>query len=261
MIPRPTIVAKDRIHLDELIQEEMQVQGNAADLNHIDVSQIQVMNILFQASPFVGNISKWNTSSVIDMSRMFENCPFNGDISEWNVKRVTFMAEMFKGGSFCGDLSRWDTSRVQSMESMFRGPDNRPTGLSNWNVSRVESFFRMFKNNAFAGDLSRWSPADGAYAEEMLDRSSLLAMRAPSFYHWHRALNDHKANMPDHLLVRPQELQFLRPEWVAHFNAIMPLAAGLGLSNMAVPRFIQEQWLGVQHPAPLDWALPNLDAP
>ena len=261
MIQRSIIVATDRIHLDELIQFEIEYQGYAADLNHIDVSRIQIMNILFQESPFVGDISKWDTSCVMDMSRMFHNCPFNGDISRWNTSRVTSMFETFYNASFQGSLCGWDTSKVTSMESMFRGPNNNPTGLENWNVSKVESFFRMFKGSQFVGDLSKWSPAENAYSEAMLDRATLANMPTPCFYHWHRVLgdNDNEANMPEHLLKPPQGVDCLRPGWVAHLMRLMPIANGLGLSDMAGVRFIQEQWLEAQKPTPDVWVLPPLE--
>lgn len=261
MIQRPVIVATDRIHLDELIQVEIESQGNAADLNHIDVTRVSIMNILFDSVPFVGDISKWDTSGVTDMSKMFNNCPFNGDISRWNTSHVTSMYEMFYNGGFQGSLHCWDTSRVTSMESMFRGPYNNPTGLENWNVSRVESFFRMFKGSQFVGDLSKWSPTENAYCEAMLDRSALKKMPTPCFYHWHRVLgdNDNGTNMPDHLLMPPQGLECLRPEWAEHLKRLMPLADGLGLTNMAAVRFIQEQWLEARKPTPDVWVLPSLE--
>lgn len=263
MIPRPTIVAKDRVHLGELIEQELASQGMAADLNHIDVSHVQDFDILFQDVPFNGDISRWDVSRVTSMGRMFENSAFNGDISVWDVSNVCSMYEMFKGGNFGGDLSRWDTRNVTSMESMFRGPNNRPTGLSKWNVSSVESFFRMFKNSICTEDLSRWSPREGAYAEAMLDRPSLVNTPKPSFYHWYRVLGDAQngPTMPEHLLVPPQGLDCLRPEWAEHFNAMLPLAKGLGLSGMALPCFIQEQWLERQGPTSETWTLPALDMP
>lgn len=259
MIPRHFIIPSDRVHLGELIAHELEVQGNAADLNHIDVSGIANMDILFQDSPFVGDISKWDVSQVTSMARMFNNCVFDGDISKWNVSRVHSMYEMFYKGSFKGDLSNWNTARVESMESMFRGPNNNPTGLEHWNVSGVESFFRMFKTSPFSADLSRWSPRDDTYAEAMLDRPMLLSMDTPFFYHWYRVLSDNQAKMPEHLLVPPQGLECLRPEWLAHFNDVYPIAQGLGLAGAPCARFLQEQWLSLQAPRVDAWALPELD--
>lgn len=263
MTPRATIVAIGRAHLDRLIQEELAAQGMAADLNHIDVSGILNFDRLFYNSSFNGNISKWNVSSVIFLASAFENSLFNGDISEWDVSKVTSMYETFRNSRFCGDLSRWNIGRVETMEGMFHGPNCKPTGLSHWNVSQVESFFRMFKNNPTVHDLSGWLPPGNAYAEAMIDSAMLRAAPAPCFYHWYRVLNDakHRMNMPEHLIALPQVNDVLRPEWIAHFNAITPLATGLGLSGIALARFTQEQWVERQK-TPLDvWPLPDMEGP
>ena len=86
---QPTVVARHREHLVELIEQNILKYGPACDLNHIAVSQITTMESLFSESQrtrsFVGNISKWNTSNVSHMARLFEGCAFNGDISKWNL--------------------------------------------------------------------------------------------------------------------------------------------------------------------------------
>lgn len=257
MTSRATIVAIGRAHLDRLIQDELVAQGLAADLNHIDVSSILDFDRLFYKSPFNGDISKWNVSSVIFLASMFEDSLFNGDIAEWDVSKVTSMYDTFRNSRFCGDLSRWNTGRVETMEGMFRGLYCKPTGLSHWNVSRVETFFRMFKMNAGVHDLSRWSPSDNAYVAYMMESEMLLAAPAPCFYHWYCALN--ASALIAHSLSRPQHTAILRPEWIAHLNAIKPLATGLGLSEIARARFTQEQWVERQK-IPLDaWPLPDME--
>ena len=79
------IVAKDNEHLKLLIQEEMEKNGPDCDLNHIDVSNITNMTLMFYESQFNGDISNWDVSNVTDMSWMFCNTQFNGDISKCNV--------------------------------------------------------------------------------------------------------------------------------------------------------------------------------
>jgi surface protein len=127
------IIAKDKDHLRELVQQEMLNNGNKCNLNHIDVSQ------------------------VTDMMEVFARLKFNGDISEWDVSNVTRMKYMFYGSDFNGDISKWNTSKVKSMKYMFL--ESKFNGdISNWDVSNVYDMSYMFVDSNFHGDLSHWKP-------------------------------------------------------------------------------------------------------
>lgn len=85
------ILVKNRMHLMEIIDNS----PHDANLNHLDVSQINDMSYMFSISSFNGDISEWDVSNVFDMRRMFYHSSFNGDISKWDVSNVIYKEEIF----------------------------------------------------------------------------------------------------------------------------------------------------------------------
>ena len=163
--------AKDKDDLWRIIDEEIEAQGNTADLNLIDTSKITDMSHLFNSntssygsnadySAFNGDISGWDVSGVKDMGSMFWNAyAFNGDISEWNVSGVTDMSYMFcLATAFNGDISSWNVFGVINMRSMFNFSIAFNGDISEWNVSGVTDMRSMFQDaDAFNGDISEWN--------------------------------------------------------------------------------------------------------
>ena len=74
-------------NIKQIVEEQIELLGNEADLNHLDVSNVTNMSHVFRNSSFNGDISKWDVSNVTDMGQMFLGSQFNGNISKWDVSR------------------------------------------------------------------------------------------------------------------------------------------------------------------------------
>ena len=116
--------------IKKIVKDELDRLGHDADLNHIDVSKVTNMNILFSChgadlgsiyNDLNPDISKWDVSNAIRMNYMFYKCKnFNCDISGWNVSNTENMSCMFNGcTSFNQDISKWDIHKVKFMSCMF----------------------------------------------------------------------------------------------------------------------------------------------
>jgi surface protein len=154
------IIAKNKLHLIELIQHETALHGFSCNLNHIDTSLITNIGALFtvdnKLSEFNGDISQWNTSNITNMSRTFYDSKFNGDISLWDVSQVMYFSRTFYLSDFQQDLSLWNTSSALTMKWMFA--DSKFNGdISLWNVSNVRDMGYMFTDSEFNGDISKWN--------------------------------------------------------------------------------------------------------
>lgn len=147
---------KDGTLLKERIQAEIAKNGPLCSLNHIDVSDVENMDCLFELSNFNGDISEWNVSKVKSMRRMFMRSLFDGDISRWNTSKVREMDMMFSLSKFTGDISQWNVARVKEMQAMFEGSTFRGD-ISGWNVSKARNLQSMFAYSLFAGNVSKWN--------------------------------------------------------------------------------------------------------
>ncbi len=109
MNPHEKVIARDRDHLLQLIEEAFEKEGYDCDLNFIDVSQVTDMHDLFADRGFRGNISEWDVSNVTDMAYMFCLSQFNGDISKWNVSKMANVGYMFENSVLekAGEIPAW----------------------------------------------------------------------------------------------------------------------------------------------------------
>ena len=99
---------KDRDELYEILKERLAKDKNA-NLNDIDVSEIEDMSFLFDnLDPHDIDISQWDVSKVKDMLHMFAYCPnFNCDLSNWDVSNVEDMWAMFEGCHSLTNIPSW----------------------------------------------------------------------------------------------------------------------------------------------------------
>ena len=123
-IAKPSIIKTTDKTIQQIVKDELDRLGHDADLNHIDVSEVTIMDSLFSCySSDLGkkyndlnpDISNWDVSNVESMQWMFWKCKnFNCDISQWNVSKVKYMKGMFWFcESFNQDLSNWDTRSIK----------------------------------------------------------------------------------------------------------------------------------------------------
>jgi hypothetical protein len=151
------IIAKDRDHLMDLIDEEVQHHGHTCDLNHIDVSKVKEMHFLFCESAFNGDISEWDVSNVEHMDSMFSISIFDGDISKWNVSKVKSMGDMFYLSYFTGDLSNWKPFSLKKMGNAFL---DCPAPIPYWanyeeQEARVRAINSYLLNKELSSDLDK----------------------------------------------------------------------------------------------------------
>jgi surface protein len=115
---RNKIIAKNKQHLQNLIDAEIFQSGNDCDLNHIDTSSIADMSYMFAQMAFNGDISQWDVSNVTTMERMFFNARFDGDISNWNVSNVRDMDHMFAFSCFQGEINDWTPYQLEDADGI-----------------------------------------------------------------------------------------------------------------------------------------------
>ena len=66
-----SLFPKTKNELKQMIEDEIDKNGNECSLNNIDVSKITDMAKLFYGSEFNGDISDWDVSNVENMEWMF----------------------------------------------------------------------------------------------------------------------------------------------------------------------------------------------
>ena len=188
---------KTREELQDMIVKAIEENGPEVDLNYIDVSGINDMELLFRCyrndlnsknneilMSFNGDISEWDVRNVTNMNHMFWGAKnFNVDISEWDVSSVRNMGNMFcDAENFNQDISGWDVSRVWNMVGMFQHAESFNQDISGWDVSSVTNMEDMFKYaESFDQDLSEWKVDKAAYSFDTFKKCPILGSHKPHF--------------------------------------------------------------------------------
>ena len=171
------------------------INGNEFDLtSHLDINENQLNNNIFEiklkgirnitnmsymfneyddSMPLssLPDISKWNTSNVIDMKNMFRGCSLLSslpDISKWNTANVTNMSGMFWGCislSSLPDISKWNTSNVNDISYMFYECESLSSlpDISKWDTSNITDMSGVFReciSLSSLPDISKWNTSN-----------------------------------------------------------------------------------------------------
>ncbi len=127
-----------------------------SSLESIDVSKFDTSNVVEMGNMFDGckklvslNLSNFDTSKVVLMAEMFRNCTSleNLDLSSFNTSNVVSMVSMFKE---CENLiqlniSSFNTKNVHHMGAMFAGCKKlQKLDVTGFNTSNVEDMSSMF---------------------------------------------------------------------------------------------------------------------
>ncbi len=131
------------------------------DISKWDVRNVTMMRLMFKGSSFTGEhggMPDWQTGNVRDMQGMFEESKFNGDISRWNTSKVINMYYMFKNNKvFNQDLSKWDIRKVINIREMFMGAIAFNQDISDWVFETTHNLTSILEGaTAFNQDIYKW---------------------------------------------------------------------------------------------------------
>ena len=154
---------------------------NPPSLNNWNVSKVTAMPWMFNGCTiFNGDISQWNTSSLINVMGMFINAKaFNQDLVRsgdiWNTSNLKVFSTMFEGAtSFNGNIDNWDTSSGTDMGHMFDGATSFNRNISTWDTSKIRIFGNMFEGaSSFNQNLVTWDVSEAVWMSNMFQGTAI----------------------------------------------------------------------------------------
>ncbi len=182
---------------------EKKSENKDADLNDIDVSQIEIIVEFGKFDFFSKNnfyLDEWDVSKVFDFSYCFRSCKkFNSDLNSWDVSNgVLFYGMFYNCYNFDKDISNFKVEnglffnsfllnakkfnkslhnfkfdvRVGSLNDFFNGCKKFNQDVSMWDVSNIHFFVQtFFKCENFKQDLSKWDVGNAQQWENVFKGS------------------------------------------------------------------------------------------
>lgn len=153
------------VHIIADIKQQLyEDKVDAFNLNWIDISNVTMLDQLFNVGIFnrqyiFWNVSDWDTSHVTSMVGTFNGCKDICDLSKWDTSKVTSMVNMFyECSTFNCNISNWNVSKVTRFDSMFYGCSSFNQDISNWDISSAENLSYMFYNcREFNQPIQKWN--------------------------------------------------------------------------------------------------------
>ena len=111
-----------------------------------DIPVTIASNMFYQSKAETIDLSKFNSSNIIDMNHMFAySKAININFGDFDTSNVTEMYGMFRGSKSTSlDLSSFDTSKVTDMSTMFYHSAATSLDLSSFDTSNVTGMYGMF---------------------------------------------------------------------------------------------------------------------
>lgn len=153
------------VHIIADIKQQLyENKVDAFNLNWIDISNVTMLDQLFNVGTFnrqyiFWDVSDWDTSHVTSMTGTFNGCKDICDLSKWDTSHVTSMVNMFyECSTFNCNISNWNVSKVTRFDSMFYGCSSFNQDISNWDISSAENLSYMFYNcREFNQPIQKWN--------------------------------------------------------------------------------------------------------
>lgn len=153
------------VHIIADIKQQLyENKVDAFNLNWIDISNVTMLDQLFNVGTFnrqyiFWDVSDWDTSHVTSMTGTFNGCKDICDLSKWDTSHVTSMVNMFyECSTFNCNINNWNVSKVTRFDSMFYGCSSFNQDISNWDISSAENLSYMFYNcREFNQPIQKWN--------------------------------------------------------------------------------------------------------